>query len=126
MWQGSGASTQTSQKRTGRIGAVADGREYDGFIVAHVFTQSNSIALVTQTLKQAEQKEKVTDGLILHSDQGTQHTSQAYHILATEYNLTPSMSRRENCWDITTTSAWSHSAMRLWSFVPKSESLKWK
>ena len=41
---------------------------YDGFIVAHVFEQSNSIALVTQTLKQAKQKEKVTDGLILHSD----------------------------------------------------------
>jgi putative transposase len=72
---------------------------YDGFIVAHVFTQSNSIALVTQTLKQAQQKEKVTDGLILHSDQGTQYTSHAYYVLATEYNITPSMSRRGTCWD---------------------------
>ncbi|MBK6792727.1 MAG: DDE-type integrase/transposase/recombinase [Anaerolineales bacterium] len=44
---------------------------YDGFIVAHAFDLSNSIALVTQTLKQAKQKEKVTDGLLLHSDQGT-------------------------------------------------------
>jgi transposase InsO family protein len=72
---------------------------YDGFIVAHVFDQSNSIVLVTQTLKQAQQKEKVTDGLILHSDQGTQYTSQAYHVLVDEYNITPSMSRRGNCWD---------------------------
>ena len=72
---------------------------YDGFIVAHVFDQSNSIALVTQTLKRAQQKEKVTDGLILHSDQGTQYTSQAYHVLTAEYNITPSMSRRGNCWD---------------------------
>jgi transposase InsO family protein len=72
---------------------------YDGFIVAHVFDHSNSIALVTQTLKQAKQKEKVTDGLILHSDQGTQYTSQAYHVLTAEYNITPSMSRRGNCWD---------------------------
>ena len=72
---------------------------YDGFIVAHVFDQSNSIALVTRTLKQAKQKEKVTAGLILHSDQGTQYTSQAYHVLVTEYNITPSMSRRGNCWD---------------------------
>lgn len=72
---------------------------YDGFIVAHVFDQTNSIALVTQTLKHAKQKEKVTDGLILHSDQGTQYTSQAYHVLVTEYNITPSMSRRGNCWD---------------------------
>ena len=72
---------------------------YDGFIVAHVLDQSNSIALVTQTLKRAQQKEKVTDGLILHSDQGTQYTSQPYHVLVGEYNITPSMSRRGNCWD---------------------------
>ena len=67
--------------------------------MAHVFDQNNSITLVTQTLKRAKQKEKVTDGLILHSDQGTQYTSQAYHVLTTEYNITPSMSRRGNCWD---------------------------
>jgi putative transposase len=72
---------------------------FDGFIVAYVLEPNNSIALVTQTLKQAKQKEKVTDGLILHSDQGTQYTSQAYHVLTTEYNITPSMSRRGNCWD---------------------------
>jgi putative transposase len=50
---------------------------YDGFIVAPVFDLYTSIALVTRTLKQAKQKEKLTDGLILHSDQGTQYTSQA-------------------------------------------------
>jgi len=72
---------------------------YDGFIVAHAFDLSNSIALVTQTLKRAQQKEKVTDGLVLHSDQGTQYTSQPYHVLTNEYNITPSMSRRGNCWD---------------------------
>jgi len=73
---------------------------YDGFIVAHVFDRNNSIALVVNTIRQAKQKEKVTDGLILHSDQGHQYTSQAYHdVLANEYNITPSMSRRGNCWD---------------------------
>lgn len=73
---------------------------YDGFIVAHTFGQSNSIQLVTDMLRQAKEKEKVTDGLILHSDQGHQYTSQAYYdVLVTEYNITPSMSRRGNCWD---------------------------
>ena len=73
---------------------------YDGFIVAHGCDQNNSIGLVTRTVRQAKQKEKVTDGLILHSDQGTQYTSQAYHdILTHEYGITPSMSRRGNCWD---------------------------
>jgi len=73
---------------------------YDGFIVAYGCDQNNSIALVTRTVRQAQQKEKVTDGLILHSDQGTQYTSQVYHdVLTKKYNITPSMSRRGNCWD---------------------------
>ena len=41
---------------------------YDGFIVAYGCDQNNSIGLVTRTVRQAKQKEKVTDGLILHSD----------------------------------------------------------
>jgi putative transposase len=72
---------------------------FDGFIVGYVLHDRNSIALVTQTLKQAKQNEKVTDGLILHSDQGTQYTSPAYHVLTSQYHITPSMSRRANCWD---------------------------
>jgi len=73
---------------------------YDGFIVAHTFGQSNSVQLVIDMLRQAKHKEKVTDGLILHSDQGHQYTSQAYYdVLVTEYNIIPSMSRRGNCWD---------------------------
>jgi len=72
---------------------------FDGFIVAHQLGQQNSVCLVTNTLKQAKRKEKVTDGLLLHSDQGTQYTSQAYFVLTSEYNITPSMSRRGNCWD---------------------------
>jgi transposase InsO family protein len=72
---------------------------YDGFIVAHRFERNNSINLVIKTLKQAQKKEKVTDGLVLHSDQGHQYRSHPYHVLTNEYNITPSMSRRGNCWD---------------------------
>lgn len=72
---------------------------YDGFIVAHQLERYNSIGLVTKTVQKAQQKEKVTDGLILHSDQGHQYCSQSYHVLTQEYNITPSMSRRGNCWD---------------------------
>ena len=72
---------------------------FDGFIVSHLVGHDNSVALVLNTLKQAKQKEKVSDGLILHSDQGTPYTSQAYFILTQEYTMTPSMSRRGNCWD---------------------------
>ena len=72
---------------------------HDGFVVAHSLNRNNSIGLITKTLKLAKHKEMVTDGLTLHSDQGTQYTTQAYHALISEYNITPSMSGRGNCWD---------------------------
>jgi putative transposase len=72
---------------------------HDGFIVAHYFARQNSHELVMRTIKLAQQKEMVTDGLILHSDQGYQYTSQSYFALTQQYNITPSMSRRGNCWD---------------------------
>jgi transposase InsO family protein len=73
---------------------------YDGFIVGHVLHGRNDVALVMQTLQQAKQNEQVTEGLILHSDQGYQYTSQTYHdALVERYHMTPSMSRRGNCWD---------------------------
>jgi putative transposase len=72
---------------------------FGGYIVAHAVSLSNSVSLVTKTLQLAQQKEKVTDGLILHSDQGHQYTSHAYNVLTQQYNITPSMSRRANCWD---------------------------
>ncbi len=72
---------------------------HDNFIVAHQFGRDNSVVLVQHTLQQAKEKEKVTDGLVLLSDQGQQYTSQAYFVLTKEYNVTPSMSRHGNCWD---------------------------
>ena len=49
-------------------------------------------SLVTDTVREACKKEKVADGLILHSDQGSQYTSQAYFDLSQEYHILPSMS----------------------------------
>jgi transposase InsO family protein len=71
----------------------------DGFIVAHQFGQENSLGLVLNTLKQAKQNEQVTDGLLLHSDQGYQYTSHGYASLTQHYAMTPSMSRPGHCWD---------------------------
>jgi putative transposase len=49
-------------------------------------------SLVTDTVRDAIQKETATDGLALHSDQGSQYTSQAYFDLSQEYHFEPSMS----------------------------------
>ena len=46
-----------------------------------------------------KKEKKVAAELQLHSDQGSQYTSQAYFDLTKEYGITPSMSRRGNCYD---------------------------
>ena len=64
---------------------------YDGFVVAHKLGKRNDMDLVAHTLKMA--KKEAADGIVLHSDQGTQYTSSAYYNLTKEYGITPSMSR---------------------------------
>ncbi len=72
---------------------------FDGFIVSHHLARVNSLELVLSTLKQAKQKEPITDGLVLHSDHGSQYTSHSYAALTQAYAITPSMSRPGNGWD---------------------------
>ena len=73
---------------------------FDNSIVAYITGTSQSVNLVLDTIRAAMQKEKkVAAELQLHSDQGSQYTSQAYFDLTKEYGITPSMSRRGNCYD---------------------------
>ena len=66
---------------------------YDGSIIAYKMGRTQSMNLVFATIKQAHGKEKVADGLVLHSDQGLQYTTTAYLKLVQQYGITPSMSR---------------------------------
>lgn len=73
---------------------------YDNSIVAYKTATQQTVSLVLDTIRLAKRKEKVAAGrLQLHSDQGSQYTSQAYLDLTKEYGITPSMSRRGNCYD---------------------------
>lgn len=72
---------------------------YDNSIVAYKTGTEQTINLVLSTIQAAKEKEMVTAELHLHSDQGFQYTSQAYFELTKEYGITPSMSRRGNCYD---------------------------
>ena len=73
---------------------------YDNSIVAYKMATQQTVSLVLDTIRLAKRKEKVGAGrLRLHSDQGSQYTSQAYFDLTKEYGITPSMSRRGNCYD---------------------------
>jgi transposase InsO family protein len=72
---------------------------YDNSIVAYKIGTEQTVNLVLNTIKAAIQKEAVTAELQLHSDQGFQYTSHGYFNLTKEYGITPSMSRRGNCYD---------------------------
>lgn len=72
---------------------------YDNSIVAYKTSTTQNIALVLNTIKAAKKKEKVTDELQLHSDQGFQYTSNSYFKLTQSYGITQSMSRRGNPYD---------------------------
>ena len=72
---------------------------FDKSIVAYKTGTEQTINLVLQTVHMAREKEAVAAELQLHSDQGFQYTSQAYFTLTRDYGITPSMSRRGNCYD---------------------------
>ncbi len=72
---------------------------YDNSIVAHKTGTEQNLNLVLNTIRAAKKKEKVTEELQLHSDQGFQYTSHGYFKLTQLYNITPSMSRRGNPYD---------------------------
>ena len=72
---------------------------YDLSIISYRTSQFQTIKLVLDTINDAKAKEKVTDGLALHSDQGFQYTSQEYFNLTKAYLIYPSMSRRGNPYD---------------------------
>ena len=61
-------------------------------VLAYRIAGNMATSLVTDTIRDAMRQEKVTDGLALHSDQGSQYTSQMYHDLSIEYHFRPSMS----------------------------------
>lgn len=72
---------------------------FDRSIISYKTGTEQTVDLVLQTIKTAREKEKVTTELQLHSDQGSQYTSHEYFNLVKEYDITPSMSRRGNCYD---------------------------
>ena len=61
-------------------------------VLAYRIGNDMTSSLVTDTIREARRREMVTDGLALHSDQGSQYTSQAYFDLMQEYHIQPSMS----------------------------------
>ena len=55
--------------------------------------------IVTDALTMAWFRRKPQEGVVFHSDRGSQYASQAMSAKIAEYCMTASMSRKGNCWD---------------------------
>lgn len=67
--------------------------------VSYHMSLRNDNQLVLETFSKAFKKAKDVTGLIVHSDQGFQYTSHAYHDMLQQVGAQISMSRRGNCHD---------------------------
>ncbi|MNI34984.1 Integrase core domain protein [compost metagenome] len=72
---------------------------WNGEIIAYHIRRRNDNPLVLETFNKAFEKHKDVTGLIVHSDQGFQYTSHAYHDMLPKVGAQISMSRRGNCYD---------------------------
>jgi transposase InsO family protein len=68
-------------------------------VVGWALSDRIQAGLVCDALRMAVGRRRPPPGLIHHSDRGSQYAGQAYQDLLREHGLTPSMSRRGNCWD---------------------------
>lgn len=55
--------------------------------------------LVCQALTMAQGQRNPAEGVLLHSDRGSQYASDAYQTLLKKHKMVCSMSRKGNCWD---------------------------
>lgn len=72
---------------------------YNNEIISYVLSQSPNIKQVRIMLEKAFEKEKNTNGLIFHSDQGWQYQHAEYRKILKEHGIIQSMSRKGNCYD---------------------------
>ena len=88
---------------------------YDRHVVSYCISKRNDIKIVIDTLNKALEKEKDVYGLILHSDQGFQYTSNEYKAICASKGIIISMSRKGTPID--------DSPMESWHAILKKETL---
>ncbi len=66
---------------------------HDAFIVGYQMSRLQGFTLVDRTLDAALKDNTFNGSLLLHSDQGSQYTSDLYKQRLNEYGITPSISR---------------------------------
>ncbi len=72
---------------------------YTRRVVGWAFSTRPDADLVVQALEMAYEQRGRPQGLMFHSDQGTQYASRKFRQRLWRYRIEQSMSRRGNCWD---------------------------
>jgi len=72
---------------------------FDGSILGYALSRNLSPQMILRALRSAATDPLISKGVVLHSDQGAQFQSPAYHSLTTQLGIIPSMSRKGNCLD---------------------------
>ncbi len=68
-------------------------------IIGWALDKTMTTDLILKALYMATGSRDCEPELLLHSDQGVQHRSSQYVLAMNDADITPSMSRRGNCWD---------------------------
>jgi putative transposase len=72
---------------------------YSRLVIGWAMGQRLTGELAEQALTMALANRQPRAGLVHHSDRGSQYAATRYQQVLTMHGLTPSMSRRGNCWD---------------------------
>ncbi len=82
---------------------------YSRKIVGWSMGKNIDAQLVCDALMMALWRRKFPQGVIVHSDRGSQYASHAFRGLLNKYSLTQSMSRKGDCWDNACAESFFHS-----------------
>ena len=72
---------------------------YSRRVVGRAMAEHMESRLVVDALAMAVQRRLPDEGLLAHSDRGSQYASEHYQRLLAKHGITCSMSRRADCWD---------------------------
>jgi putative transposase len=72
---------------------------YSRRVVGWALAEHMESRLVVDALELAVQRRLPGEGLLAHSDRGSQYASEHYQLLLARHGITCSMSRRADCWD---------------------------
>lgn len=82
---------------------------FSRMVVGYAMNKRMDKRLVIDALRMALFRRKFPNGVIVHSDRGSQYCANEYQKLLTEHGLICSMSKRGDCYDNAAMESWNHS-----------------